>query len=166
MKTVFKCLEVFLARVLDVSIGSARTIFLVKGKSIVACLLAFVEILVWFYVAQDILTSDDTNLPIILSYAGGYAIGTYAGGIINKYFVKGNLTAFVVTDISNIRLLDVLKKEHYGVTVISKDEGKLTLLIEFKKKNLKKIKNLIKNVDKSAFLIVNESFHVENGYIL
>lgn len=165
MNTILKCLEVFFARVLDVSIGSVRTIMLVKGKNIIACFLAFIEILVWFYVAQDILTNQDVSLVIVLCYAGGYAIGTYIGGIINKLFVRGNLTAFIVTDITNKRITDVLKEKNYGVTTISEIDGKITLLVEFKKKNLKKLKSTIQNVDKSAFIVVNESLHVENGYL-
>jgi len=165
MNTILKCLEVFFARCADVSIGSVRTIILVKGKNLIACVLAFIEILIWFYVARDILTSEDTNIFIILSYAGGYAFGTYVGGLINKYLVRGNLTAFVVTSLKNKKLIDDLKREKYGVTTIGIEDGKLTLLIEFKKKNMKKLKNIIKKVDKNAFIIVNESVHVENGYL-
>lgn len=151
---------------IDVSIGSVRTIILVKGKNLLACILAFIEILIWFYVARDVLTGEDTNIFIILSYAGGYAVGTYVGGLINKYLVRGNLTAFVVTNIKNKKMIDDLKREKYGVTTMSIEDDKLTLLIEFKKKNLKKLKNIIRKVDKNAFLIVNESLHVENGYII
>lgn len=164
MNTVLKCLEVFIARMADVSIGSVRTIILVKGKNLLACILAFIEILIWFYVAKDILTSDP-SIYVVLSYAGGYAFGTYTGGLINKYFVRGNLTAFVVTGSKNRKLVDDLKRNNYGVTIVGVEEDKLTLLIEFKKKNLKALKNVIKKVDKNAFIIINESLHVENGYM-
>ncbi len=166
MKIIIKCLEVFFARCLDVSIGSVRTIILVKGKNLIACLLAFIEILIWLYVAKDILTREDTNIFIILSYAGGYAFGTYIGGLINKYLVRGNLTAFIVTSINNKKLIDILKQEKYGVTTIGIADDKLTLLLEFKKKNMKNLKNIIKKVDNDAFIIINESVHVENGYLL
>ena len=46
------------------------------------------------------------------------------------------------------------------------EEEKLMLLVEFKKRNLKRLKNLITKIDRNAFLIVNESLHVENGYII
>lgn len=165
MNTVILCLEVFFARMLDVSIGSVRTILLVKGKNLISTILAFIEILIWYYVARETLTSNNTPLPVILSYASGYAIGTYVGGLINKYFVKGNLTAFVITSLDNKDMVDKLKKAQYGVSVISVEDGKLILLIEFKKKNLKKLRSTITRIDKSAFIIVNESMHVENGYI-
>lgn len=150
----------------DVGIGSIRTILLVKGKNFISMVLAFIEILIWFFVAKQTLTSEDSNLAIILSYAGGYAVGTYLGGLINKYFVKGVLTAFVVTSLDNKEMIDELKNANYGVSVISMEDNKLILLIELKKKNLKKLKSTIKEIDQSAFIIINESLHVENGYLI
>ena len=58
-----------------------------------------------------------------------------------------------------------LKKEKFGVSTISREDGKIILLIEFKKRNLKNIKKLISKIDKKAFIIVNESLNTENGYI-
>lgn len=165
METIIICIEVFLARMIDVSIGSVRTILLVKGKNFISMIMAFIEILIWFAVARQTLTGDDVNLAIILSYAGGYAVGTYVGGLINKYFVKGNLTAFVVTTIDNKMMIDKLKEADYGVSTISIEDNKLILMIEFKKKNLKKLKDTINEIDDSAFIVVNESLHVENGYL-
>ena len=53
MKTLLLCIEIFLARMLDVSIGSVRTIFLVKQRTVIASIFAFVEIIIWFLVAQQ-----------------------------------------------------------------------------------------------------------------
>ena len=163
MKTLFISMEVFFGRMLDVSIGSARTIYLVKGKTIVASILSFIEILIWFFVSREILVSKDLNFFVITSYASGYAIGTYVGGLINKYLVSGNLTCMIVT--SKKELIEILKENNYGITVLSLDEDKLLLLVEFKKKNLKKLKRIIDKKDRNAFMIINESLQVQNGYI-
>lgn len=165
METIIICIEVFFARMIDVSIGSVRTILLVKGKNIISMILAFIEILIWFSVAKQTLTSDETNLAIIMSYAGGYAVGTYVGGLINKYFVRGTLMAFLVTTKDKNFMIEKLKEAGYGVSIMSTEEGKLILMIEFKKKNLKKLKSTVRELDEDAFMVVNESLHVENGYI-
>jgi len=165
MNTLLICLQVFFARMLDVSIGSARTIFLVKGKSLLACFLAFIEILIWYFVARQILADPNADLVVVLSYALGYAVGTYLGSLINRYFVKGTLTAFVVTSLDNTDMIDKLKKSKYGVSVLSMEDNKLILLIQFRKKFLKNLKSTIHRIDKRAFIIINESMHVENGYI-
>jgi len=88
MKTLIICLSVFIAKVVEISIASVRTIYLVKQKNLISCILAFIEIIIWFFVAREILVDANSNFFIVASYAGGYAAGTYLGGIINKYFVK------------------------------------------------------------------------------
>ena len=67
---------------------------------------------------------------VIISYAAGYAIGTYLGGIINKYFVKGTLTAMVITTKDKKLLTDTLKDANYGVTVIPLEENTALMLGE------------------------------------
>lgn len=166
MNTLLSCLEVFFGRMLDVSIGSVRTIYLVKGKNLIACILAFIEILIWFFVARQILTDKEINLLIITSYALGYAIGTYVGGIVNKYFVKGTLTAMVITINKKDNLIHALKSSKFGVTSIPLEDDKTMLLVEFNKRNMKKVKDIIKKTDRNAFIIVNETLNVENGYII
>ena len=165
MKTLLISLEVFFGRMIDVSIGSARTIYLVKGKNLIACILSFIEILIWFFVSREILVSKALNFFIITSYALGYATGTYVGGLINKYLVSGSLTCMVITSNDKRDLIDTLKKSGYGVSVLSLEEDKLLLLVEFKKKYLKKLKELISKKDRNAFIIINESLQVLNGYM-
>ena len=166
METVLLCIEVFFARLLDVSIGSVRTIYLVKQKNLIACILAFIEILIWFLVAKEILTNKDASLVVILSYSGGYAVGTYLGGLINKYLVKGSLTAMVITSKDKDNIISALKSANYGVSIINLENDKTMLLVELNKKNMGKFKNLITSIDRKAFIIVNESLHVENGYVI
>lgn len=40
---LFLCLKIFFARILDVSIGTVRTMLMVKGKTVVMTILAFLK---------------------------------------------------------------------------------------------------------------------------
>ena len=73
--------------------------------------------------------------------------------------------AFLVTTKDKNFMIEKLKEAGYGVSIMSTEEGKLILMIEFKKKNLKKLKSTVRELDEDAFMVVNESLHVENGYI-
>ena len=159
------CLEVFFARILDVSIGSVKTVYLIKQKNLIACILAFIELLIWFYVARETLTRSDIGFNLVASYALGYAVGTYIGGIINKYLIKGNLMVLVFLNNDVDKLKSKLKKNSYGVSSIVMSDDKHLLLIEVKKRNLKRLKQMIKEEDKRAFIIINETLEVENGFI-
>lgn len=164
MKTLLLCLEVFFARILDVSIGSVRTVYLIKQKNFIACILAFIELVIWFYVARETLTMDNISFVIVMSYALGYAIGTYIGGIINKYFIDGNLMVLIFTKKDTIKIRNILKKSGYGISSITMSDDNNLLLVEIRKKELKRLRELIKKIDKKAFVIVNETLEVQNGY--
>ena len=68
MNTFILCLEVFVARILDVSIGVVRTMELVKEHTFRAVILAFFEVLIWFLVARQALSSSTFNFFRISSY--------------------------------------------------------------------------------------------------
>ena len=164
MNNLLLYLEIFFARIIDVSIGSVRTIYLVKQKNFIACILAFIEIVIWFLVAKEALTGN-SNIFVIISYAGGYATGTYLGGLINKYLVHGNFTILIITEKAK-EIYTELKENNFGVSEIVLDDQKSIILIEIKKRTLKKAKKIINKLDRKAFVIVNESLDVENGYII
>ena len=79
------CLEIVFARICDVSLGTVRTIMTVRGKNLIATILAFLEITIWFIMVKDALTSEYNSYLIVLSYATGYAAGTYIGGYISRF---------------------------------------------------------------------------------
>ena len=86
---LFLCLKIFFVRIIDVSLGTVRTIFSVKGKNLIASLIGFVEITVWFLVVKEALNTTESGLIIGISYSLGFAVGTYVGGILsNKFIVK------------------------------------------------------------------------------
>lgn len=140
---LFLCLKIFFVRIIDVSLGTVRTIFSVKGKNLIASLIGFVEITVWFLVVKEALNTDENSLWIVFSYASGFSTGTYIGGIISNKFIKSNLGVQVITNNNNI--INILRDNGFGVSVIDikgkKDEKKYMLYISITNKitqNLKK----------------------------
>ena len=49
------CLTVFFGRIIDVSLGTIRTLFTVKGKRIIAATIGFIEATIWFLVVKEAL---------------------------------------------------------------------------------------------------------------
>ena len=47
------CMKIFFARLIDVSLGTFRTINTVKGRDLVASLIGLVEITVWFLIVKE-----------------------------------------------------------------------------------------------------------------
>lgn len=164
---LFLCIKVFLARILDVSLGTIRTMFTVKNKNLYAALIGFIEVLIWFLIVKEALSSNENGLYIAISYSLGFATGTYIGGILSNILIDENITLQVFTD--NLELPKILRNAGYGVSTIEckgydKNISKRMLYININKKREKALRNLIQENDKDAFIVINETKHVLNGY--
>ena len=67
-------------------------------------------------------------------------------------------------------MIEQLRKEGFGVTVIDvegKDNTleKYMLFIEINNKSFSHLHHIIKQCDKNAFIVVNETKYVQNGFI-
>ena len=165
------CIGIFFARVLDVSFGTLRTVYTVKGKELIASVIAFIEVLIWFIVAREALSGPlEHPLLIAVSYSGGYATGTLIGTTISNLFVSGLVMVQAITQKDDKKLITKIRKQGYGVSIIPlKGEMDTTkkemLLIETNKKNLKSLIALIKKEEPNAFIIVSETKMVQNGLL-
>lgn len=171
MELFMLCLKIFFVRIIDVSMGTCRTIVTVKGKKLTASLIGFVEVFVWFVIVKEALNTDETSLFIAFAYAGGYATGTYIGGWLSSKLIKGNFGVQVITSSKDDSVVDILRKNGYAVSVIDvqgqdRSNERYMLFIEIDKNKFKNLKKLIKTLDSRAFIVVNETREVENGYFM
>lgn len=169
MELLLLCIKVFCVRILDVSLGTTRTIVMVKGKTLIASLIGFFEVLIWFLVVKEALNTDINSIWIAVAYAGGFATGTFIGGSLSDKFIKGNYGVQVILSKNDNKVVNTLRKEGYAVSVIDvkgQDETneKYMLFIEIDKRKFEHLKSLIKELDSKAFIVVNETRMVQNGY--
>ena len=72
---------IFLARVIDVSLGTFRSIVVFRGYPATAAAIGFLEILIWIAAASQVLREINA-WPLMLAYAGGFACGNYIGVLL------------------------------------------------------------------------------------
>lgn len=168
MEVLLLCIKIFCVRIFDVSLGTMRTIITVKGKTKLASLIGFIEVFIWFVIVREALNTDSSSIFVALSYAGGYASGTLVGGLLSERFINGNLTVQVILSNNDDEVVTSIRKAGYAVTVLDvrgqEDTPKYMLFMEIKKKKSNELKRLIKELDEKAFVIINETKMVENGY--
>lgn len=166
MDILFLCLKIFCVRIIDVSLGTARTIIMVKGKGLIASLIGLVEVFVWFMIVREALNTTESGVLIAISYSLGFAVGTYIGSILSDKFIESTLGVEVITEKNE--LANIIRKNNYAVSVLDvngqENEKKYMLIIEIKNKKLEHLKTLIEKNDKNAFIMVNETKLVQNGY--
>ena len=168
MEIFLLCLKIFFARILDVSLGTVRMVQTVKGRTLVAGLIAFIEVVVWFLVVREALQSD-ANIWIVIAYSGGYATGTMLGTLISKTFINSVVSVEVITSKGTKENIDLIRRHGYGVsafeTIHNLSDAKQMLLITLNSKKLNDLKKIIYEIDEHAFVVIDELKVVHNGYI-
>lgn len=169
MNILFLCIKIFLARILDVTLGTVRTIITIKDKIFLASIIGFFETLVWFVIVQEAIETDSNNLFIGIFYALGFAFGTYIGGIVSNKVIKGNLSVQVITSKASEKWLKDLRDNGFAVSVMDMIEqdnypDKYMFFLEINNSDFNRLYKIIKKYDKNAFVVVNESKTVVNGF--
>lgn len=167
---IWLCLKIFFARILDVSLATVRTMLTVKGKSKTAACVGFVEIIIWFLVVRTAFNSDEAGIILAIAYAGGFAAGTFIGGFISSKFIKGTVTVQIVTSGKDDELISAIRSAGFAVTVVDVNESEYSgerymLFSQIASDRLDEFKALVNEKDEKAFIIVQESKYVYNGFI-
>ncbi len=170
MELFLLCLKIFFARIMDVSLGTIRTNYSVRGNTILAGIIGFFEIFIWFLVVQEALNTEINSLWIVISYSSGYAVGTIFGTFISKTFINGLISIEVITSKATTANINKIRNAGFGVSVVNtkenyKNTNTSILFITLNSKYLNSLKQVIKQIDPKAFIVINETKIVQNGYI-
>jgi uncharacterized protein YebE (UPF0316 family) len=161
-------LLVFLARVVDVSIGTLRIIFVAKGLKHLAALLGFFESLIWLIAVTQVMQNLN-SWQTYVAFALGFSVGNYAGVVLEEKIALGNLLIRIITQREADKLVDVLRKAGYGVTSVDArgETGPVKLIFSItKRKNLEKIIAIIKRYNPKAFYTIEDMRYVNKTYPL
>jgi uncharacterized protein YebE (UPF0316 family) len=156
---------IFIARILDVSLGTVRLIFVSRGFKFLAPLVGFFEVLIWILAMGQIMRNL-TNPVCYIAYAGGFAMGNFVGIHIAEKLSLGVVLVRVVTDKNASGLIESLKGENYGVTSIDGHgvSGQVKIIFTVvPRKEVRGVVDLVKKFDSQAFYSVEEVGFVEKG---
>ncbi|MCK5000444.1 MAG: hypothetical protein KAS23_12960, partial [Anaerohalosphaera sp.] len=81
-------LLIFLARVVDVSMGTVRIVFVSRGFKFLAPVMGFFEVLIWILAISQIMQNLN-NPACYVAYAGGFAMGNFVGMWIAEKLTLG-----------------------------------------------------------------------------
>jgi uncharacterized protein YebE (UPF0316 family) len=162
---IFLPLLIFIARVMDVTLGTLRIIFTARGKRRLAPLLGFVEVFIWVAVISQ-LVSGVNHVVSYLAYAAGFAGGNYVGMWIENRLAIGTLVLRVILAQSGDALADALHKAGYGVTRVDGmgANGPVKLIYTIvRRKDLPQVMAVIHQVVPKVFISVEEVRSTEAG---
>ncbi|MBN1304187.1 MAG: DUF2179 domain-containing protein [Anaerolineales bacterium] len=158
-------LFICIARVLDVTLGTLRIIFVSRGFARLAPVVGFFEVFIWLLAIGQVM-NNLTNIYNYLAYALGFAIGNYIGILIEHKLSLGVVIVQVITQTDATPLIELLHSKGYGITSTKANGSSGPVHIIFsviKRSNLGEIVEIIKKYNPRAFYTVSDIRAVSEG---
>lgn len=154
---------IYIARVGDVSLGTLRTMAMVRGARLVAFVLGFLEVALWIFAASGIFKNLDNlytahGLILVSFYCAGYASGIFVGLTIEERLAIGERVVRIFTRkgaevAACIRAMGIPVTEFDG----SGRDGPIALLYcGTKRRRVPKLLESVKAVDSEAFWVIED----------
>jgi uncharacterized protein YebE (UPF0316 family) len=159
-------LLIFFARIMDVSIGTLRLIFVSKGYKFYAPMLGFFEVIVWLLAIGQIMQHLD-NFLCYIAYGLGFATGNFLGILLDEKMSLGTVLIRVVPKMDTTDLVNHLREHSFGVSLVDIEgmTGKLKMIFTIvKRKDLKEVLGLIQEHNPQAFVTIEDVKTAREGY--
>lgn len=100
---------IFGLRIIDVSIGTVRTLVMVQGRRGLSVFLAFFEVLVWIIAVSQVVSRIDTMPWLAPFYAGGFAAGVGVGMTIERRLALGRYVIRLISKFHGTEIATALR---------------------------------------------------------
>jgi uncharacterized protein YebE (UPF0316 family) len=158
-------LLIFLARICDVTLDTARIIYVSRGMKLLAPLIGFFEVLIWLLSITQIM-NNLTNVVYYIAYAGGFAMGNFIGIYIEERMAIGTVVIRIITQKDASKLVEFLKGDGYGVTYIDAQGTLGPVKIVFtiiKRRDASRVIGIIRKFNPMAFFTIEDIRSVREG---
>lgn len=152
---------IFAFKVIENTLSTLRIIVVANGKKIIGAILQGIVSIVWVISTSLVVINIQKDPLKILAFTSGALIGSYIGSIIEEKLALGtNIITTIINKNLTEKIIYALKKQkHEAIILNGKNiyEQKNILLIIVKRKQNQNIIKLIKNIDKSAKIIIENA---------
>jgi len=154
-------LYIFFARIGDVSIGTMRTIFVVRGHRFIAAGLGFFEVIIWLTAVSGVLAGELT-LPRILAYGLGFASGNVVGIWLEQLLAVGQQRVILISQGRHHSVAFGLRLAEYIVTEVPARGGQGEVALCFvivPRRQVAEVLRIARSVDPQVFTAVEDIRH-------
>jgi uncharacterized protein YebE (UPF0316 family) len=155
-----------LARIMDVTVGTLRLIFVARGYKNLAPVLGFVEVIIWLVAISQIFQHLD-NIMCYIGYGAGFAAGNYIGIHLAEKMSLGTVVIRIIAKKDTTDLINILREANYGVTTVDAEgkAGPVRIIFSIvKRKDLRDALELVNHHNPHAFYTIEEVQTVNEGY--
>ena len=167
MEEFLGALLIFGLRICDVSLGTLRSVYVVRGIRRVAVPLAFFESFIWIVAISRIMGQITAgNVPNMIAYSAGFATGTLMGITVEQWIASGWILVRVIT--KSDALPPAIRGRDFGVTEVQ-GEGRYgeqsILFIVAPRRRGHELLQLVRETDTHAFVTVDAVNTAMGGYL-
>ena len=111
---------IFCARIVDVSCGTVRILFLVRGRRVMAALIGFFEIMVYLTVLGRIIGGGrELTFIQMVVYCAGFSAGNFIGSLPEEKLMNAYSFLELIMDRTEEtdRMIDDIRADGFGATV-------------------------------------------------
>ncbi len=160
-------LLVFCSRIIDVTIGTARVIFVSRGYKAMSAAAGFFEVLIWLLAIGQIM-KNLSNPICYIAYAGGFALGNYIGITLTEKMSLGTVLVQVMTNRDASALVAALKESEYGVTTVQGQGAFQPVKLVFtivSRTHLNNVLRIIQTHNPKSFYSIHEIGSMAKGFV-
>ncbi len=165
-------LLICLARIVDVTIGTLRIIFISKGLKYLAPVMGFFEVIIWLLAIGQIMQNLGNAINYI-AYGLGFAIGNYVGIVLENKISLGYVLVRIITRRSAKNLKHWLENSGRKFTIIDarSDWGLVNVIyLPMKRKEVKGVVQTVKKFNPHAFYTIEDVRNIsgstlKSGYV-
>jgi len=160
-------LIIFVARIIDVSLGTIRVNMIIRRKKAIAAMIGFVEVTIFISVIVRLIKNID-NIYGILAYGAGFAVGTIVGILISEKLSRDLVSTNIISRKHNEEIKELLLKEDFGFTCYkgAGREGEVEIInVVCSHVSLQKLNKLIHKRDSGAFVVSYMLDRIRGGFI-
>ena len=164
---LFTGIAIFFARIVDVSLGTLRTISIVHGRKRLAFWLGFCEIIIWLTVISTVIHMIQ-EVPILgIFYAFGFAAGNMVGIKVENWLALGCINLRVICRKNHQEMTKAIREAGYAVTAFH-GEGMsgpvVELYIACRRRNLKELLETVHKIEPDVFYTTEHIASVNKVY--
>lgn len=163
----FLALLIFALRIFNNAIGTVRVVMITRDMRFWSSVLGFIEALTFVVVIAGV-AKDLSNIPNLMAYCGGYAVGGYVGMAIEARFIISYVEATVVCATFGHEIAVALRERGYGVTEAhgSGRDGEVMILRSvIQRRDSADFSSIVRNMHPAAFVSMVEARAIEHGWM-
>ncbi|HOP63183.1 MAG TPA: DUF2179 domain-containing protein [Spirochaetota bacterium] len=164
---IFTLFFIFLARVIDVSLGTVRIILVSRGYKNIAPFLGFFEILIWITAIGQVMKNLN-GFTSYLAYAAGFAVGTFVGMKLESFISIGYQSLRIITTEKVTALPLTLREEGFGITTVFARGMRGEVMLVYTtvpRSKVKHVLEIVEELEPNSFITIEDVRSYSSGFI-